>query len=528
MSPRLLERNLQLVLRLCFLFSPFVYSLPHLSTTSHSHVGYRGNKVALQNIAPGYSVHAIQDHNALAKRHREDGDDQTHDGLDSAGDFAAMPVSRPNFKSQGNSKPSIAKNEPAIHGVMSSGNTTQFHGLPEILDSISPPNRTPSTGSNSNVGDCAHLGQLYTDMNGPSWRHQQGWDASGGSSCCVWSGVTCKGASISALDLSGNGLSGPFSESIFALSDLERLNLSSNTLSGPLPDKFLSLPALKNLALDSNNFTGNIPSSLASHPVLATIHLSHNQFVGPVSFSSSSLATLMIDHNSLESLVVTDNTRFVRFAANDNAFTGDLPDFSFSTSLQIFNSSWKLLIVTFGSLPSTGSIFDLTRLTNLTWFDVRNNMLSGPFPADVSSLSHLTNFILSSNALSGDFPSTMAPASLTTCAVLPNNVQVLPPDTVLADQNSLASKCGMRSPSWSKNDAVSTGTLEQSYAAVSPGEGWLDRTGAGGGGGSSSDPDSSSTVLSNAGDRSMIKVSYVATLAAGVVAFNWMVTQPWG
>jgi hypothetical protein len=206
------------------LFSPLVYSLPHLSKTSQSHVGYRGNKVALQNIAPGYSVHGIQDHNALAKRHREDGDDQTHDGLGLAGDFSAKPVSRPNFKSQGNSKPSIAKNGSAIHGVMSSGNTTQFHGLPERPDSISPPNLTPSTGSNSNVGGCAHLGQLYTDMNGPSWRRQQGWDASGGSSsCCVWSGVTCKGASISALDLSGNGLSGPFSDSIFALSDLERL-----------------------------------------------------------------------------------------------------------------------------------------------------------------------------------------------------------------------------------------------------------------------------------------------------------------
>jgi hypothetical protein len=220
MLRRLPEGNLQLVLRLLFVFSPLVNALPRLSTTSFSHAGYRGNKVAPQNIAPGYSVDAIRHHYTLARRHREHGDDWANDTLGDKGEYASTPSQNPDMQGQSNTQSPIAEN-----GSDAGGNATQFfksQSSPDRPDSISPPSPSPSTGSSLGAGGCAHLGQLYADMNGPSWRRQQGWGTSSGS-CCTWSGVTCKGASISALDLPGNGLSGPFSSSIFALSDLERL-----------------------------------------------------------------------------------------------------------------------------------------------------------------------------------------------------------------------------------------------------------------------------------------------------------------
>ena len=223
MSPRLSEDNLQLVFRLFFLFSPLVHALPHLSTASNFHVGYRGNKVAPQNIAPGYSVHATRHHNTFARRHREDSYDWTNNVLDGGDNFAAMPSPRP--KSQSGSKSTVANDDPIVNDPSASGNATQYsksQSSPDRPDTIYPPSPTPSSGPSLRAGGCAQLEQLYTDMNGPSWHRQQGWETSDGS-CCTWSGVTCKGAGISALDLASNGLSGPLSSSIFALSDLEHL-----------------------------------------------------------------------------------------------------------------------------------------------------------------------------------------------------------------------------------------------------------------------------------------------------------------
>lgn len=80
-------------------------------------------------------------------------------------------------------------------------------------------------------GSCAALSKIYSDMGGKSWANQTGWDnesapATGSSStmpCCDWFGVVCKSNTISALDLSGNGLNGALSPALFTLPDLNRL-----------------------------------------------------------------------------------------------------------------------------------------------------------------------------------------------------------------------------------------------------------------------------------------------------------------
>lgn len=78
------------------------------------------------------------------------------------------------------------------------------------------------------AGGCATLYKVYTDMGGESWTNKTGWSAgsdkpSSSMSCCGWFGVTCKGDTITGLDLSDNRLNGALSPALFQLPGLDRL-----------------------------------------------------------------------------------------------------------------------------------------------------------------------------------------------------------------------------------------------------------------------------------------------------------------
>jgi hypothetical protein len=63
--------------------------------------------------------------------------------------------------------------------------------------------------------------------------------------CCKMEGVTCTGAKVVSLDLSGKDLHGMIPETINELKWLRNLNLSHNNIEGPIPK--LQLEALENL-----------------------------------------------------------------------------------------------------------------------------------------------------------------------------------------------------------------------------------------------------------------------------------------
>ena len=81
----------------------------------------------------------------------------------------------------------------------------------------------------------------------------------------------------------------------------------------------------------------------------------------------------------------------------NNQLSGSIPDLSSLTNLQILSLYNNQL---------TGSIPDLSSLTNLTSLILYNNQLSGNIP-DLSNLSNLQYLELFSNQLSGSIPTSL-------------------------------------------------------------------------------------------------------------------------
>ncbi|KAH0899794.1 hypothetical protein HID58_049362, partial [Brassica napus] len=87
---------------------------------------------------------------------------------------------------------------------------------------------------------------------------------------------------LTAIDLSGNELSGKIPDSIGLLKDLIVLNLSSNGFTGDIPSSFGNQSQLESLDLSNNKLSGSIPPSLGDLSSLSYIKVSNNQLHGPI------------------------------------------------------------------------------------------------------------------------------------------------------------------------------------------------------------------------------------------------------
>ena len=128
---------------------------------------------------------------------------------------------------------------------------------------------------------------LYDATNGANWN--TAWWKSSSEKFKMrlkghgrWPGVTTDAAKrVTALVLTGNGLSGPLPPILGKLPYLKELRLGGNQLSGPIPNELGELGNLEYLDLHDNQLSGSVPEPLRKLK-LKELRLDGNQLSGPI------------------------------------------------------------------------------------------------------------------------------------------------------------------------------------------------------------------------------------------------------
>ena len=259
--------------------------------------------------------------------------------------------------------------------------------------------------------DRAALEALYNATNGPGWTNRTNWLT--GARLPEWFGVTTDGDRVTALDLSGNGLSGSIPPALGNLTALQRLHLGSrqdvtsgqrfyNALSGFIPAELARLTDLRLLSLGDNQLTGAIPPELARLVNLQELVLENNVLSGSIPAELARLAnleSLALDRNALSGPIpqeIGQLTNLRGLSLHANALSGSLPPgLAQLTRLERMSLGANALS---GPIPPA-----LAQLVNLQWLLLANNALTGPIPAELGQLTNLEGLSLAGNELTGPF-----------------------------------------------------------------------------------------------------------------------------
>ena len=147
----------------------------------------------------------------------------------------------------------------------------------------------------------ATLEALYDATGGADWLTDTNWltDAPLGD----WHGVTVdEEGRVTALELSGNRLTGRIPSPLSELTGLTALSLDGNWLWGPIPAELADLENLTTLSLSSNNLGGEIPPVLGGLSQLTELSLADNDLQGPIPAelgNLTNLTTLSLSENGL-------------------------------------------------------------------------------------------------------------------------------------------------------------------------------------------------------------------------------------
>ena len=267
------------------------------------------------------------------------------------------------------------------------------------------------SGPFCNASDQAFLTRLYEVAAGYEWTESRGW--MGSPALEEWYGVeTDSLGRVTALTLSGNGLSGELPAGVANLGHLKQLRINGNELGGRLP---LALTALD---LEEFHYDGTdlcepadpefrdwldgIPSHrgtavqcapLTDRDALVAVYESS---VGP-GWTNSDGWLSEAPLRRWSGVEVDAQGRVVGLNLRDNGVSGLIPpELGGLSNLERLDLGFNALS---GSIPP-----ELGGLSNLERLDLGLNALSGSIPPELGGLSNLGSLHLYGNDLSGTIP----------------------------------------------------------------------------------------------------------------------------
>ncbi|KAF3652341.1 putative pentatricopeptide repeat-containing protein-like isoform X1 [Capsicum annuum] len=239
--------------------------------------------------------------------------------------------------------------------------------------------------------------------------------------CCSWDGVHCDEMTgqVIELDLSCSRLQGKFhsNSSLFQLSNLKRLYLSNNDFSGSLiSPKFGEFSSLTHLDLSYSGFTGPIPSEITHLSKLYNLHFKNNDGLRfePLNFElllknltqlrelnlfgvnfsstiplnfSSYLTTLDLSNTELYGILPE---RVFQLPNLESLYLSYNPQLTVRFPSTKWNSSASLMELGLSGVNATGRIPEsFSHLTSLRYLDVSFSNLSGPIPRHLWNLTNI-------------------------------------------------------------------------------------------------------------------------------------------
>ncbi|KAL4595647.1 hypothetical protein ACB092_12G106900 [Castanea dentata] len=304
------------------------------------------------------------------------------------------------------------------------------------------------------------------------------WTLEGNNNdCCSWDGVECDEFTghVIGLDLNSSCLYGSINStsSLFHLVHLQRLNLADNHFKySQIPSTVSNLSKLTHLDLSSSAFASQIPLEVSQLSQLSSLNLSGNAYLELKTPSLRSLVenltclekldlreveiismvpNILANLSSLTYLRLRDcklygefpvgifklpNLRVLDMRQNEG-LTGHLPDFQWSSTLEIMNLAKTSFS---GKLPaSIGNLGFLTtiliwgcnfsgfipsslgNLTRLNSLDLSYNTYKGRIPSSFGNLIQLSSLYLTSNEFTSPIPSELANLTQLTALNLGDN-----------------------------------------------------------------------------------------------------------
>ncbi|CAL9152769.1 unnamed protein product [Musa hybrid cultivar] len=220
---------------------------------------------------------------------------------------------------------------------------------------------------------------------------------------CNWSGITCAGPTVQAIDLSYTPLNVRIPSCLGEFRHLRLLNFSSCDLSGHIPETFGDLQNLQSLDLSKNHLSGVLPSSLANLQMLRELVLDTNSFSGGLSIivgHLKGLTKLSISGNSFSGSIPPDignlqNLEYLDLSVN--SFSGPLPN--------NMENLRRLLHLDVSRNELSGSIFPgIGSLGNIITIDLSSNSFTGALPSTIGKLTSLESLWLGLNGFTGSLP----------------------------------------------------------------------------------------------------------------------------